>query len=62
MKHQLDVTLCRFYFCRVTLHVSGASARNMYSDSAEIKPAQCCIKLVFHLTYTMMHGNTKLKK
>ena len=23
MKHQLDATLCRFYFCRVTLHVSG---------------------------------------
>ena len=23
MKQQLDVTLCRFYFCRVTLHVSG---------------------------------------
>ena len=22
MKHQLDATLCRFYFCRVTLHVS----------------------------------------
>jgi len=33
----------------------------MLSDSAEIKPAQCCIKLVFHLTYTMMHGSTKLK-
>ena len=30
--------------------------------TAEIKPAQCCIKLVFHLTYTTMHGNTKLKK
>jgi len=29
--------------------------------TAEIKPAQCCIKLVFHLTYTMMHRNTKLK-
>jgi hypothetical protein len=29
--------------------------------TAEMKPAQCCIKLVFHLTYTMMHGNTKLK-
>ena len=29
----------------------GACARNMQSDSAEIKPAQCCIKLVFHLTY-----------
>jgi len=39
----------------------GAWARNMYSDTAEIKPAQCCIKLVFHLTYTMMHGSTKLK-
>ena len=26
MKHQLDATLCRFYFCKVTLHVSGASA------------------------------------
>ena len=39
----------------------GACARNMQSDPAEIKPAQCCIKLVVHLTYTKMHGNTKLK-
>ena len=23
MKRQLDATMCRFYFCRVTLHVSG---------------------------------------
>ena len=23
IKHQLDATLCRFYYCRVTLHVSG---------------------------------------
>ena len=28
MKHQLDAALCRFYFCRVTLHVSGASAHH----------------------------------
>ena len=28
MKHHLDATLCRFYFCRVTLHVSGASAHH----------------------------------
>ena len=28
MKHQLDATLCRFYFCRVTLDVSGASAHH----------------------------------
>ena len=35
MKHQLDATLCRFYFCRVILHVSGASAHH-----------QECLKLV----------------
>ena len=28
MKHQLDATLCRFYYCSVTLHVSGASAHH----------------------------------
>ena len=28
MKRQLDAILCRFYFCRVTLHVSGASAHH----------------------------------
>ena len=28
IKHQLDPTLCRFYFCRVTLHVSDASAHH----------------------------------
>ena len=39
----------------------GACARNMQSDPAEIKPAQCRIKLVFRLTYTMLHGSTKLK-
>ena len=28
MKHQLDATLCSFYFRRVTLHISGASAHH----------------------------------
>ena len=28
MKNQLDATLCRFYFCTVTLHVSGARAHH----------------------------------
>ena len=27
-KNQLDVTLCSFYFCRVTLHEKGASAHH----------------------------------
>ena len=34
---------------------------NVKCDPAEIKPAQCCIKLVFHLSCTVMHGSTKLK-
>jgi len=25
MKHQLDATLCRFYFCRVTVHSVASS-------------------------------------
>jgi hypothetical protein len=28
MKHQLDATLCSFYFCRVTQHASGVSAHH----------------------------------
>jgi len=28
MKHQLDATLCRFYFYSVILHVSGASVHH----------------------------------
>ena len=67
MLHQVGVSLDLYYDARKhkikfeILLMMGACARNMYSDSAEIKPAQCCIKLVFHLTYTVMHGNTKLK-
>ena len=40
----------------------GACARNMQSDPAEMKPAHCCIKLVFHLTYTMMHGKAQIRR
>ena len=36
MKHQLDATLCRFYFCRVTLHVSGASAHHQVGVSFDL--------------------------
>ena len=27
----------------------------------KLKPAQCCIKLVFYLTYTTMRGKTEVK-
>jgi len=38
MNHQLDATLCRFYFCRVTLHVSGASAHHQEYLKLERRP------------------------
>ena len=36
----------------------GACARNMQSDSAEIKAAQCCIKLVFYQRPSCQFFNT----
>ena len=44
MKHQLDATLCRFYFCRVTLHVSGASAHHQeYLKTSTAATGTCVI-------------------
>ena len=39
----------------------GRLTPETFRVSAEIKSAQCSIKLVFYLTYTMMRGNTKVK-
>ena len=38
----------------------GRLRPNMKSDSAEIKPAQCCIKLVFHLTCILYIYSTNI--
>ena len=44
MKHQLDATLCSFYFCRVTLHVSGASAHHQeYLKTSTAATGTCVI-------------------
>ena len=44
IKHQLDATLCRFYFCRVTLHVSGASAHHQeYLKTSTAATGTCFI-------------------
>jgi len=50
MKHQLVATLCRLYFCRVTLHVSGASAHH------QVLKLSFCLwssgkSVPFHLSY-----------
>ena len=44
MKRQLDATLCRFYFYRVTLHVSGASAHHQeYLKTSTAATGTCVI-------------------
>ena len=46
MKHQLDATLSRFYFCRVTLHVSGASAHQQEYLKASTAAIGTCVIVV----------------
>ena len=44
MKHQLDAPLCTFYFCRVTLHVSGATAHHQeYLKTSTAATGTCVI-------------------
>ena len=51
MKHQLDATLCRFYFCRVTLHVSGVKRPSSeHSVSALIRRCDDLPTTITHVT------------
>ena len=44
MKHQLDATLCGFYFYRVTLHVSAASHHHQeYLKTSSAATGTCVI-------------------
>jgi hypothetical protein len=71
MKHQLDATLCRFYFCRVNLHVSSASAYYQEYLNLVQRPLVHVLSLQVshHISllgpelkaYTMMHGSTNLE-
>jgi len=54
MKHQLDATLCRFYFCRVTLRASGASAHHQEYLKLVQRP------LVHVLSLQVSHHNSLL--
>ena len=53
MKHQLDAILCKFYFCRVTLHVSGASAHHQEYLKLVQRPLVHVLSLQVshHITY-----------
>ena len=51
-KHQLDAILCRFYFCRVTLHVLGASPSSGVFKTGTAATGTCVIVAVkssYHL-------------
>jgi hypothetical protein len=43
MKHQIDATLCRFYFCRVTLHVSGVKRPSSGVFKTSIAATGTCV-------------------
>ena len=48
IKHQLDATLCRFYFCRVILHVSGvrrpsSGVQDCTYSNRHLSNRYCCL-------------------
>ena len=53
MKHQLDATLCKLNFCRVTLHVSGASAH--HQEYLKLLPVPALIRRCDDLPATITH-------
>jgi hypothetical protein len=58
MKRQLDATLCTFYFCRVILHVSGASAHHQEYLKLVRRPlvhVYTCTVLCRNKTCTVLH-------
>jgi len=61
MKHQLDSTLYRLYFCRVTLHVSGASAHHQeYLKKLVRRPLVRVLSLQVSHHITLLGPNKEL--
>ena len=58
MKHQLDAALCRFYFCRVTLHVSGASAHNQEYLKTSTAATGTCVIVVGQSSHLLIGAGT----
>ena len=66
IKHQLDATLCRFCFCRVTLHVSGVKRPSSGVFKTGTAATGTCVMVAgrsshHHIRDETMHGNTKVK-
>ena len=54
MKHQLDAPLCRFYFCRVTLHVSGAKRPSSGVFKTSTVATGTCVIIAGKLSYLLI--------
>ena len=57
---QLDATLCRFYFCRVTLHVSGVKrpSSGVFKTSTTSKTRLGFVVLYVFGVFTMSCGQS----
>jgi hypothetical protein len=58
MKHQLDATLCRLYFRRVTLHVSGASAHHQEYLKISTAATVTCVIVAGRSSHLLIRAET----
>ena len=59
MKHQLDATLYRFYFCRVTLHVSGVKRRSSGVFKTSTAATGTCVIVVGQSSHLLIRAGTE---
>ena len=60
MKHQLDATLCRFYFCRVTLHVSGVKRPSSGVFKTSTLATGTCVIVAGKSSHLLIRAGTAL--
>ena len=60
MKHQLDATLCRFYFCRVTLHVSGVKRPSSGVFKTSTAATGTCVIVAGKSSHLLIRAGTAL--
>ena len=58
MKHQLDATLCRFYFCRVTLHISGVKRPSSGAFKTGTEAPGTCVIVAGKSSHILIRAGT----
>ena len=58
-KHQLDATLCRFYFCRVTLHVSDVKRPSSGVFKTSTAATGTCVSVVGQSSHLLIRAGTQ---